>query len=131
MLIHNLFLDKMYRFTRLVKAKDRKRPYKRKLSQEQIDDIQNHMQSEEVTFLLSDTKYASKHFFKTSISKAQKMYNVLPNCTCKISLSTYYKYRPRRFKLQGKIPFCQSCCECCQNFEVVIEKICTFMAGIP
>ena len=41
---------KFYRFTRIVKAKGRKHPYDRKLSQEQIDDIQNHLQSEEVTF---------------------------------------------------------------------------------
>ena len=54
---------KFYRFTRLVKAKDRKHSYKREISQQQIDDIQNHMQSEEVTFPLPDTKYTGKCFF--------------------------------------------------------------------
>ena len=59
-----------------------------------------------------------------SISRAQKMYNILP------SLSTYYKYWSKHFKLQGKIPLCQSCCECCQNFEAVIEEMYKYMVGI-
>ena len=115
----NCSWTKFYRFTKLAKPKNRKVPYQRKLSQQQIDDIQTHMESEEVTFPLPDTEYAGKHFFKTSIGRAHKMYNVLPSCTCKISLSTYYKYRPKKFQLQGKIPFCQSCCEHCQTLKLL------------
>ena len=131
MFIHKLFKDKNYRFTKLAKPKNRKVPYQRKLSQQQIDDIQTHMESEEVTFPLPDTKYAGKCFFKTSIGRAHKMYNVLPSCTRKLSLSTYYKYRPKKFKVQGKIPFHQSCCKHCQNFEAVIDEMSKFMSGIP
>ena len=43
----------------------------------------------------------------------------------------YYKYHLKQFKLQGKIPVRQSCCEHCQNFKVVIEEMCMYMAGIP
>ena len=32
---------------------------------------------------------------------------------------------------QGRIPFCQSCCEKCQNFENVIDEIRKYMTGIP
>ena len=63
------------------------------------------MGSDDITFPLPDTKYAGKRFFRTSIMRAQKMYNVLPSCTHKISLSNYYKYQPKKFKLQGKIHF--------------------------
>ena len=127
----NCSWTKFYRFMKLAKPKNRKVSCQRKLSQQQIDDIQTHMESEEVTFPLPDTKYARKRFFKTSIGRAHKMYNVLPSCTRKISLSTYYRYRPKKFKLQGKIHFHQSCCEHCQNFEAVIDEMSKFMSGIP
>ena len=79
MFIHNCSWTKFYRFTKLAKPKNREVPYQRKLSQQQIDDIQTHMENEEVTFPLPDTKYAGKKFFKTSIGRAHKMYNVLPS----------------------------------------------------
>ena len=63
--------------------------------------------------------------------RSQQMYNMLASTMWKISLSTYYKYRPKNFKLQGKIPYCQSCCERCQNFEAGVKESSKYMAGIP
>ena len=107
----NCLWTKFYRFTRIAKAKPRKCEFTRKLSENQIDCIQNHMASDDITFSLPEAKYSGKRFFSSSVICAQKMYNMLPSCTSKVSLSTYYKYRPKKFRLQGRIPFQQSCCE--------------------
>ena len=48
----------------------------------------------------------------------------------KISLATYFWLKPSNVKLQGRIPFCQSC-EKCQNFENGIGEITKYMMGIP
>ena len=103
----------------------------RKISQQQIDSIQSHMESDKVTFHLSEAKYSGKRFFRTIVFHAQKMYNMLHSTTHKISLSMYYKYHPKQFHLQGKIPFRQSCCEHCQNFEAVIVEMSKYIIGIP
>ena len=72
---------KFYHFTRLAKPKQAKHDFTKKLSQEQIQEIQIHMESDDITFLLPDAKHAGKRFFRTSVMHAQKMYNVLPSCT--------------------------------------------------
>ena len=107
----NCSWTKFYRFTKLAKPKPKKCAFMRKLSQEQIDNIQNHMAGDDITFPLPEAKYSGKRFFSSSVIHAQKLYNILLTYTHKISLSTYYKYRPKKFWLQGKIPFRQSCCE--------------------
>ena len=101
----NCLWTKFYRFTRIAKAKPRKCEFMRKLSENQIDCIQNHMASDDVTFPLPEAKYSGKRFFSSSVIHAQKMYNMLTSCTHKVSLSTYYKYQPKKFCLQGRIPF--------------------------
>ena len=105
----------------------KKQEYKKKLSKHDIESIQNHYTSEEVSFPMPDKKYVGKRFMRSSLNKAHKMYNLLPSTTCKISASTYYKYKPKAIKLQGKIPFRQSCCEKCQNFENTIGEISKYM----
>ena len=51
--------------------------------------------------------------------------------THKISTATYYKHKPKAVKLQGHIPFQQSCCEHCQNFENINNIASKYMCGIP
>ena len=51
--------------------------------------------------------------------------------THKISTATYYKHKPKAVKLQGRIPFHQSCCERCQNFENINNIASKYMCGIP
>ena len=126
----NCSWTKFYQFTRLAKPKPRKCDFTRKLSQKQIDSIQNHMEGDKVTFPLPEAKYSGKHFFRISVFCAQKMYSMPPTTTCKISLSTYYQYSPKKFHLQGKILFRQSCCEYCQNFEAVTDEMSKYMIGI-
>ena len=89
----------------------------RKLTSSQIQEIQSHYSSDEISFPLHDKKYAGKRFIRTSITKSHQMFNLLASTTHKISAATYHKYKPRTVKLQGRIPFQQSCCEKCQNFE--------------
>ena len=45
------------------------------------------------------------------------------------SISTLYRYWPKYVKLQGKIPFRQSCCEKCLNFENVSKEISKYLQG--
>ena len=85
--------------------------YTYKLSVTQIQEIQDHFASDEVSFPLPDKKYANKRFLHTSVTKCAKMYNLLSTTTRKISISTFYKYKPKTVKLQGHIPFRQSCCK--------------------
>ena len=59
------------------------------------------------------------------------MYNLLESTTRKISLSTFRKYRPKNIKLQGKIPFRQSCCKVCQNFKFVMDQASKYLNGVP
>ena len=100
----------------------------RKLSAAQIEEIQAHFTSDEVSFPLPDKKYANKRFLHTSVMKCAKMYNMLATTTQKISTATFHKYKPKAVKLEGHIPFRQSCCEKCQNFENEAAK---YLRGMP
>ena len=103
----------------------------RKLDSEDVESIRKFFVSEEASFPLPDRKYAGKRFMRGSMAKIRTMYNLLHSTTRKISLSTLYKYKPKTVKLQGRIPFRQSCCEVCQNFESVIEIASKHIDGIP
>ena len=98
---------------------EKKLDFKKKLTSAQIDDIKSHYESEEISFPLPEKKYVGKRFMHTGLAKAHKMYNLLPSTTHKISASTFHKYKPKDIKLQGKIPFRQSCCEKCQNLKTL------------
>ena len=119
--------------TKLYKRKDddKKPEYIRKLESGHINSIKSFFQSDETSFPLPDKKYVGKRFMKRSLKKTWKMYNLLNSTTRKISVSTFRKYKPTSVKLQGKIPFRQSCCEVCQNFEFVMEQACKYLQGIP
>ena len=93
-----------------------------KLSEAQVKDIQSHFESDDILFPLPDKKYEGKRFLRNSVQKSLKMYNLLHTTTHKISLVTYYWYKPKAVKFQGKIPFRQNCCEKCQNVENIIEQ---------
>ena len=127
----NCSWTKFYRFTHLAKPKKSTHKFVKKLSNDEIKKIQEHMKSDEVTFPLPDCKFTNIWFFHRSMMRSQCMYNMLASTTWKISVATYYKYRPKNFKLQGKIPYCQSCCKKCQNFDVVVEESNKYMTGIP
>ena len=68
---------------------------------------------------------------KKSLSKSCNMYNLLAKMTRKVCESTFRKYKPKFVKLQGKIPFRQSCCEVCQNFEFLMNNASKYLTGIP
>ena len=109
----------------------RKIAYNQKLTSSQIQEIHSHYNSDEISFPLPDKKYAGKRFMRTSITKSHQMYNLLASTTHKISAATYHKYKPRTVKLQGCIPFQQSCCEKCQNFENANAEASKYLRSVP
>ena len=125
----NYSWTKFYQFTHLAKPKKSTHKFVKKLSNDEIKKIQEHMKSDEVTFPLPDCKFTNIRFFHSSMMRSQCMCNMLASTTWKISVSTYYKYRPKNFKLQGRIPYHQSCCKKCQNFDAVVGE--SNMTGIP
>ena len=66
-----------------------------------------------------------------SVKCSARMYNLAESTRRKISISTYYHYKPKAVKLQGHIPFRQSCCEWCQNFENVLNEASKFLSEVP
>lgn len=120
-----------HKWTKLYERKREERKYIRKLEFGQIDSIETFFKSDDSSFPLPDKKFAGKRFLKRSVFKTCKMYNMLPTTTRKISESTLRKYKPKYVKLQGKIPFRQSCCEVCQNFEFVMNHANKYLNGIP
>ena len=123
--------SQFHRATTLSQKRMAQRKYIRKLETSDITSIGNFFQSDEASFPLPDKKYSGKRFMKRTLSRACKMYNLLPSTTRKISESTLRKYKPKYVKLQGKLPFRQSCCEVCQNFEFVVNNASRFLNGIP
>ena len=95
----------------------RKLEYSHKLSPADLECIEDHMKSDNISFLLPDRKFAGKCFMKTSMKKCLSMYKLAEATKHKISLSTLYQLRPKSVKLKGKIPLRQSCCEKFLNFD--------------
>ena len=73
-----------------------------KLSSKEVSDIQCHFESDDVSFPLPDKKFEGKLFKRQSVKKSLRMYNDLATASHKISLSTYYSYKPKNVKFQGK-----------------------------
>ena len=66
-----------------------------------------------------------------NVQRSARMYNLADGTRRKISTSTYYQYKPKAVKLQGRISYRQSCCEHCQNFENIVNKVSRYMSDIP
>ena len=99
----NCSWTKFYHLTQLAKAKmSSKCKFFSKLSAEEIEKIREHMKSEDITFPLPDHKFVNQRFFCNSMKRAQRMYNMLPTTAHKVSLSTYYKYRPKNSNCKTK-----------------------------
>ena len=123
--------SQFHNYTRLNKRKIEKRKYIHKLEKADIDTIGQFFQSDDTTFPLPDKKYTGKCFMKKSLRTSCKMYNLLAKTTRKVCESTFHKYKPKFVKLQGKIPFRQSCCEVCQNFEFLMTSASKYLRGVP
>ena len=117
------------RFMCVKSVAHRKLEYSHKLSPTDLQSIEDHMNSDDISFPLPDQKYAGKRFMKTSMKKCLNMYNLAEATKCQISLSTLYRLRPKSVKLKGKIPLRQSCCEKCLNFDNVAKEAFTYLAG--
>lgn len=120
-----------YRFTNLTKKSQQRHGYVRKISEEYIRKIHEHLECETVSFPLPDKKFSGKKFLRYSVRKVTSMFNMLDRTGRQISSSTMYRNIPKHFKLQGKIPLRQSCCEKCQNFENIISVAHKHLNGVP
>ena len=76
-----------------------KKDYVHKLSAEDISAIGDHYKSDNISFPLPDKKYKGKRFMCYSIKRSVRMYNLAQSTRRKISISTYYHYRPKAIKL--------------------------------
>ena len=113
------------------KCESHKKSYICKLSDEQIKSIEDHYQSDNMSFPLPDKKYKGKRFMRYSLKHSARMYNLSQSTTQKISTATYCHYKPKAVKLRGQIPFRQSCCAWCQNFENVLTEASKYLSVIP
>ena len=118
------------RFMSVKAVAHRKLEYSHKLSPADLECIEDHMKSDNISFPLPDRKFAGKHFMKTSMKKCLSMYNLAEATKCKKSLSTLYRLRPKSVKLKGKIPLRQSCCEKCLNCDNVAKEAFMYLTGI-
>ena len=84
------------------KSSNNNKCYRRKLSKVQIADIQDHILSEESSFPLPDRKCVGKRFMRFNMKRCHNMYNLLDSTTRKVSLSTFYRHKPKFVKLKGK-----------------------------
>ena len=100
-----------HRHTYIKLHPQRKIYYICKLSKAEIDSIQQHYQSGDVSFPLPDKKCSWKRFLRFNLKKCTRMYNMYCDTTRKISAATYHRYKPKSVQLQGCISFRQSCCE--------------------
>ena len=122
---------KFHRHTYIKPQQTKPKNYIRKLSEGEIELIQQHFRSDEVSFPLPDKKYYGKRFLRFSLKKCTRMYNLCHETTRQISAAAYHRYKPKTMKLQGKIPFRQSCCEHCQNFENILNEASKYLKDIP
>ena len=112
-------------------SENRKKDYIHKLSQEQVESIRQHYESDDVSFPLPDQKLHGKRFMRFFLKKSALMYNMCSITTRKISVATYHKYKPKAFKLQGTISLRQSYSEKCQNLENILSDASKHMKSIP
>ena len=80
---------------------------------------------------MPDRKYAGKTFMWCTMEHSPKMYNLSESTKRKVSLSTFFHYQPKFVKLQGRISLRQSCCECCLDFENILQQASKYLKGIP
>ena len=123
---------KFHRHTYIKPAKkEQNKKYINKLSQEQIDSIHEHFQSDDVSFPLPEKKFHGKRFMRYTLEKSARMYNLCNSTRRQISVATYHRHKPKTVKLQGRIPFRKNCCEKCQNFENILQEASKYLKGIP
>ena len=103
--VANIPWTKFHRSTFVQKKIESKGKFTCKLSSKEVSDIQSHFESDDISFPLPDKKFEGKCFMRQSVKKSLQMYNDLATTSRKISLSTYYRYKPKNVKFQGKIPF--------------------------
>ena len=95
---------KFHRYTYIKPAKkEQNKKYICKLSQEQIDSIHEHFQSDDVSFPLPEKKFHGKRFMRYTLEKSARMYNLCNSTRRQISVATYHRNKPKAVKLQGRI----------------------------
>ena len=79
--------------------------YVHKLTTEWIRNVQEHIQSGEVSSPIPDKKYAGKMFMRTRMQCGHKMFNLLESTTHKISLASHFRLKPSNVNCWEEFPF--------------------------
>ena len=128
----NMHWNEFHRATKCSRIIGRpQKKFIRKLDANEQESIESFLCSDDASFPLPDKKYAGKRFLKTSLKNTLKMYHLLRKTTRRISMTTLRRYKPKHIKLRGKIPFRQSCCEVCQNFDNILDKMSKHLKTCP
>ena len=75
----------------------------------------------EVTVTLPDKKYVGVSYLNRTVAAAYEEYIKTSGNT--VSFSKFYRLKPKRVKLQGKIPHRQCICEVCANASLALEAL--------
>ena len=103
----------IYYYKKVVKSE-----YVRKIDEQTKQDIQKFYLEGPITISLPEAQYANTLFLNRSLREACYLFNQERSSKRKVALSTFTRHRPKRVKLQGKIPIASSLCDCCTNFKL-------------
>ena len=78
---------------------------------------------------LPEAQYANPLFLNRTLKEACEMFNKSRGTKRKVALSTFCELRPKRIKLQSKIPIASSLCDTSSFEHFWIEKRGTFREG--
>ena len=94
---------KFHRHTYIKSQQTKPKNYIRKLSGGEIESIQQHFRSNEVSFPLADKKYHGKRFLRFSLKKCTKIYNLCHETTRQISIcSNIPQVQAKNCEITGK-----------------------------
>ena len=111
-------MQHIYLHRRVTKAK-----YIRKIDEETKNDIQKFYVEGPITMPLPEAQYAGVLFLNRSLKEACELFNKDRGTKRKVALSTFAMHRPKKVKLQGKIPIASSLCDACTNFKLLGQAI--------
>ena len=100
-----------------------KAEYIRKISAQTKKDIQNFYLEGGITMSMPEAQYANTLFLNRSLKEACEMFNNTRGTNRKVSLTTFSRQRPKKVKLQSKIPICSSLCNSCTNFRLLGQAL--------
>ena len=100
-----------------------KSKYIRKIDEKTKKDVQNFYLDGGITMSLPEVKHVKTLFLNRSLKEACELFNSSRVTERKVSLATFSRLRPKRVKLQSKIPITSSLCDSCTNFKLIGQAL--------